>query len=126
MFDRKITINGAVVEYDYNGATAGIKIAKNEPVSMEQHINNLHTLDRTHYDTPNSVRGCACSSCNGARKSRGIRGIGWQKPDIDLFGVIERIGMTQSDACSTIGQAYRDEKLSMYVDDNSAIELTAI
>jgi len=38
----------------------------------------LHTLDRTHYDTPGSIRHCACVSCNAARRSYGEREYTWQ------------------------------------------------
>lgn len=31
-------------------------------------IARLHRLDRTQYDTPGSIRCCACRSCNTARR----------------------------------------------------------
>jgi hypothetical protein len=37
----------------------------------------LHALDRTHYDTPGSVRRCACTTCNHARRLYGSRAKTW-------------------------------------------------
>jgi hypothetical protein len=38
----------------------------------------LHKLDRSHYDTPGSVTGCACVSCNAARRVYGVREKTWR------------------------------------------------
>lgn len=40
-------------------------------------IPQLHRLDRTHYDTPGSVRACACVDCNRVRQSYGRYGRTW-------------------------------------------------
>lgn len=40
-------------------------------------IARLHTLDRGHYDTPGSVRECACRSCNTVRVSYGRAAKRW-------------------------------------------------
>lgn len=41
-------------------------------------IARLHRLDRPHYDTPGSVKECACLSCNTARRLYGARQRTWQ------------------------------------------------
>lgn len=41
-------------------------------------IARLHALDRTQYDTPGSVRRCACVSCNAARRLHQARERTWQ------------------------------------------------
>ncbi len=41
-------------------------------------IASLHKMNRTHYDTPGSIRHCACVSCNEARRSYGERERTWQ------------------------------------------------
>lgn len=37
-----------------------------------------HKQDRTHYDTPGSVRTCACASCNATRRTYHVQPITWK------------------------------------------------
>lgn len=41
-------------------------------------IRQLHALPREHYDTPGSIRRCACVSCNQARRTYQERERTWQ------------------------------------------------
>jgi hypothetical protein len=41
-------------------------------------IDRLHGLDRRHYDTPGSVKHCACVSCNAVRRLYGAREKTWR------------------------------------------------
>ena len=46
-----------------------------KPAAAE--IERLHKLDRGHYDTPGSIRECACVSCNLTRVSYGRSAKRW-------------------------------------------------
>ena len=48
----------------YNTKSAQTRADNNR----REQIARLHKLDRTHYDTPGSVRDCACESCNTVRR----------------------------------------------------------
>lgn len=41
-------------------------------------IDRLHKMDRSAYDTPGSVKYCACVSCNTSRRIYDARGKTWQ------------------------------------------------
>lgn len=44
----------------------------------QRDIARLHQLDRTEYDTPGSIRWCACSNCNTVRATYGRTQQTWQ------------------------------------------------
>jgi hypothetical protein len=41
-------------------------------------IDTFHRLDRSQYDTPGSIKQCACVSCNEARRIHSVREKTWQ------------------------------------------------
>ena len=42
---------------------------------------SLHKLDRAHYDTPGSIRECACADCNRVRRLYGCAPKRWKYSD---------------------------------------------
>ena len=37
-------------------------------MTTKSQAEKLHKLDRSHYDTPGSIRGCNCASCKKTRE----------------------------------------------------------
>lgn len=98
MFDNKIKINGIEINYTFDGVYAHVKLSKNESISMDKHVQYMHTLDRSHYRWPNCINGCACPSCNDARKQHNERKIGWSRRSVHSFGIVTRFNMSAAAA----------------------------
>jgi hypothetical protein len=65
----------------------------------------MHKLDRTHYDTPGSVMGCPCKSCNESRARNGKNRIpGFDKQKIADWGIIAETDTTISQLESMVAK----------------------
>lgn len=101
----KITIEGKVVEYEYDGVYAYVPLKRGDEVIMNDYITELHQLGRDWYDTPGSIKNCACKSCNHAREIYGRPLMVWTQKQLKHHGVIKRYGHSASDLESMIEQS---------------------
>lgn len=70
---------------------------------MRPHIARLHAQDRTHYDTPASIRNCGCDVCNDARQQHGRAPFNFSQKNKWRHGEILP-GLTAVDVTSRIEQ----------------------
>lgn len=98
-----INYNGMVFNYNETANGVQVIVPKGTKISMEKYVSDLHKLDRTHYDTPASVSGCPCKSCNESRSRHGKKNIpGFDKQKIADWGIIDGTDITISQLESMI------------------------